>query len=372
MTAHQTQEQRKETERQEPEDGYFGRNEDGSYCYESAPERGGEVPTQDFIEINNILHKTHNVTKEYSHRMFCIVDLLNNKKIELEQIDLDNGFISFMSCNLFYDLLFDDSLFGKLFNCLDINRIPHSYELVDILIKKRCSNSKDTPLKYTGYQYLTLDFPLYVVEKGEAILYLARRENNPMFSNVNNLRDTLYQLLRKHDYKPKKEEVERVINANSTLRIPLSKLNLKDDYHNIFMNDNNCSHFEVDLRTYCKQLNPTQKAFVERVYGEGENGFDRVMNHIKEKVIGDEENTREEEYRKHLKLLVEYGTIQCMYVLNPEYVLEHCEKVAISRPSFLKYCNHNSSFSAAKWNFDEYLSPSLITLENKVTYTKSD
>lgn len=90
-TAPQAQEQRKKTERQEPEDGYFGRNEDGSYCYESAPERGGEVPTQDFIEVGTLLHKQMNATREYTRRIYRAVDLLNQGKIALSQLNLRTG-----------------------------------------------------------------------------------------------------------------------------------------------------------------------------------------------------------------------------------------------------------------------------------------
>lgn len=82
MTAYQTEEQR---------DGYFGRNEDGSYCYESATERGGEVPTQDLIEVGILLHIQRNVTREYTRRMYEAVGLLNRGRIALSQLNLRTG-----------------------------------------------------------------------------------------------------------------------------------------------------------------------------------------------------------------------------------------------------------------------------------------
>ncbi|MBI4453355.1 hypothetical protein HY636_01810 [Candidatus Woesearchaeota archaeon] len=350
MTALQAQEQRKETKRQEPEDGYFGRDSDGTYCYESAHERGGEVPTQDLIEMNEIIHITRNVTREYSHRMGCIVDLLNNKKIELEQVDQESGLIEFVSGQLLYDRLCDGDSLDKIFSCLDITKIPHADEIMEatMIMEEKCY---DELIKHKNLHgsYLTADFPLYVFENGEAILYLAKRENNPMFYSADNLRDALYQLLRTHNYKPKKEDVERVINTDSTLKIPLSKLNLENRGGLFRWSDDEIvfCYFKIDV-AHIEQLNPTQRALAERVYGKGEN-FDRITHNLKEMI--DKKNAER-------RITDQIGTKQIsLAVLTPEYV-EHrwinYGKRAISRPSILGNYRDESSFDVRKWTLDDH------------------
>ncbi|MBI4453351.1 hypothetical protein HY636_01790 [Candidatus Woesearchaeota archaeon] len=82
----------------ELEDGYFGVSERregrplvGEFNYDSAPERGGEVPTQDLVEVGILLHIQRSVTREYTHRMYIAVDLLNQGKIALSQLNLRTG-----------------------------------------------------------------------------------------------------------------------------------------------------------------------------------------------------------------------------------------------------------------------------------------
>jgi len=364
MTAQPVQEQR-----QEQEDGYFGRDNDGIYCYESAPERGGEVPTQDFIEMNEIIHKTHNVTREYSHRMGCIVDLLNNRRLEVEllnnikikakkkhhkvntlEIDLNNGLISAMRSDLFDELLWDKRLLDKMLSCLDITKIPNVDELISFLIKNgKDDNEQDEdeqdyeflPSIHKRNTYNTADFPLYVVEEGEGILYLARRENNLLLAN---LKDALHQMSRTHYYIPRKN-IESVINANSTLRIPLSELNLKEGEHRCSprMNEE-YSYFTIDLLNYKKQLNPTQRAFAERVYGRGMD-FDKAMKCIINV--------------KHKAGI--WNLTEKIYVLNSNYVLEYAKKGAISCASLLEIGCDCITFHAVSSGLN-YL---LITLYQK-------
>jgi len=157
--------------------------------------------------------------------------------------------------------------------------------------------------------FWTADFPMYrveddkgnavqgrAVEDGEAVLYLARREHNLVFQNIEEATD---QLIRTNNYVVEnQEDIESMVNAESTVRIVLSNLGLKrhnDEFSYIELNTKTLAEGrEAVLEQYGEDVT----AFVDRVHGDA--GYEKEG-------IGD--------------LLAEKGrNITRIYVLNPEYV----------------------------------------------------
>jgi len=160
--------------------------------------------------------------------------------------------------------------------------------------------------------YYTADFPLYTNEADGAYLYLARGKNNLIFKN---LEEATIQLSGTDNYIPPKEDIESVINAESTLRIKLSDLGLIEFANGI-------SQFKIDTSEY--KLNSEQKKLAERIYGQGED------------------------FKESMAMLYREGiAIADIYVLNPEYVKENVvQGSAIARASWLFGFADDSGFDA--------------------------
>ena len=160
-------------------------------------------------------------------------------------------------------------------------------------------------------RFWTADFPLYRVEDDDVILYLARRENNLIFENIEK---ATKQLIKENNYFPEEQQdIETVINAESTLKINPSDLNLKRF-------DDEWCYFEINTEEY-DELNKAQRAFAERVYGQG-NKFIENMKMFKDSGIN---TTR-------------------IYVLNPDYVKKQNKPVA--RACRLNNFDYGSRFGA--------------------------
>ena len=165
----------------------------------------------------------------------------------------------------------------------------------------------------------TADFPLYVLDGKEAVLYLARRDNNLVFQNINN---AVEQILKTRNYKVNSDDAQQVITAESTLKIPLSELKLE-------CLDDEWGYFKINTSKY-DELNSLQRAFAERVHGSGEQ-FGKVMGLLAETI-------------KETKI----------YTLNPDYVKNNAEDNAIARVCWLNYFDNYSNFYAGNWFVDGY------------------
>ena len=191
------------------------------------------------------------------------------------------------------------------FKKLDPNTIQHSDEIT----KDRITD--EDLLRYIWFY--TADHALYRIEDGEAVLYFGRRETNPIFKNIEKATE---QLIRNGNYIPEKGDIEAVVNAESTLRVKISDLELKrqsDEY----------SYFEIDTSNYGK-LNDVQRVFAERVYGQGKD-FGKAMKIFKKAGIS---TTR-------------------IYVLNSDYVKDNAEEdSAVARACWLNHFSSDSNFDA--------------------------
>jgi hypothetical protein len=151
---------------------------------------------------------------------------------------------------------------GNLFDSfqeLDSATIQHS----DEIMKDR---QDDEDLR--GKWFYTADHALYRVEDDEAVLYLGRGDTNPIFKNI---KEATEQLINEGNYILEKEDIEAVVNAESTLKVKISDLELEGD--------GEYGYFEIDTKNYDK-LNDSQRAFAERVYGEGKD-FEESMKMLK-------------------------------------------------------------------------------------------
>ena len=161
--------------------------------------------------------------------------------------------------------------------------------------------------------FWTANFSLYRVEGNDEVLYFGGREANPIF---NNLEAATTQLVRDYNYRPNQESVDAVVQSvtsGHTLRVKLSDLALQGT-------DEEWRYFEINTTNYDRTLNPTQRAFAEHVY---EQGDDFVKNMAMLKTA------------KITKTRIE--------VLNPEYVRENAKGGALARACYL---DNNLNFGA--------------------------
>lgn len=202
---------------------------------------------------------------------------------------------------------------GNLFDSfqeLDPATIQHS----DEIMKDR---QDDEDLR--GKWFYTADHALYRVEDDEAVLYLGREETNPIFKNI---KEATEQLINEGNYIPEKEDIEDVVNAESTLRVKISDLELEGD--------GEYGYFEIDTKNYDK-LNDSQRAFAERVYGEGKD-FEKSMKMLKKADIS---TTR-------------------IYVLNSDYVKDNAKEGGVlSRACWLGSFDDYFNFVADDRNVDD-------------------
>jgi hypothetical protein len=195
------------------------------------------------------------------------------------------------------------------------NTIQHSDEITSERRTKKSLRDK---------WFWTADFPLYHVEGDEVVLYLARGKDNLIFKN---LEDATQQLINTNNYTPNKEEAENVIKQETTLKVRLSQLNLIKD-------NDEFSHFEIDTADYDK-LNTDERAFAERVYGQGQ------------------------EFVKNMEMLNKAGKGKVnVYVLNQDYVKSHAkENDFVARAGGLDGFDRDSRFGAVVRNVgNSYLS----------------
>lgn len=165
----------------------------------------------------------------------------------------------------------------------------------------------------------TADFPLYTTIEGkEAVLYIARRDNNLVLQNLDN---AVEQILKTRNYKISSEDAQKVIAAESTLKIPLSMLRLE-------RHDDEWSYFTINTSKY-EKLNAVEEKFAERVHGSGEQ-FGKVMEMLAGSNI---KETR-------------------IYTLNPNYVKNNAKENPIARVCWLSVFDYDSFFSADYRNVD--------------------
>jgi hypothetical protein len=150
----------------------------------------------------------------------------------------------------------------------DEHQMLHAYEIMN---KRRYEE------ELRKQSFRTADFPMYTLEKKKAVLYLAKKENNPILKNTEEAINELKEL---GLYMPTKKDIEEVIESAGTLRIVLSDL----------IDFENCLSFEeTDCGGVCLKIDPkdhgclnqVQRPLAERVYGQG-NDFVENMKMLRE------------------------------------------------------------------------------------------
>jgi len=177
--------------------------------------------------------------------------------------------------------------------------------------------------------FWTGDFPLYTLENNEVVLYLANRENNLIFKD---LKTSMPQLMKNHNYFPKDSDIKNVIKSSSTLKTKLSDLELKEylnewTYYTVYT----ASREQNKEKNY-DTLNPLQRLLAEKIYGVGEN-FSKTMLLYNSKA--------------NIRALV-------VYVLNPNYVKENLDNKikGLARVAYLNNYESGSEFKAGRWGVD--------------------
>jgi len=162
--------------------------------------------------------------------------------------------------------------------------------------------------------FWTANFALYVVEKGEPILYFGGMENNPILSN---LEEATVLRAGGGSYAPKDT---RAIVKSAT-RVRLSDLDLK-------VITRRKALFEVPTAAYDDALNPAQRILAERIYGEGDD------------------------FAENMRMLDENGiSFTIIYLINPEHVRNRHNGLLRHTPPIVVFCTldkfrQNSYFHA--------------------------
>jgi hypothetical protein len=192
----------------------------------------------------------------------------------------------------------------NLVNGFDPLTIQHSDEICKARI---------TDEDMRGQWFWTGDAPLYQVDGKEVILHLGRAEDNLVFRHID---DAVSQISKTGNFIPSLEEANGLMAADTTLKVKLSDLKLRK-------HDAEFSYFAVSTTKY-NNLNPSQRAFAERVYGSGDD-FKQYMATLK---AAGKDSTR-------------------VYVLNPEYVKKNVgDEGVLCRASVLYVFDCDSNFSA--------------------------
>ena len=191
---------------------------------------------------------------------------------------------------------------------LDRNTIQHSDE-----INTERANNEALRKEWRGSftSIMTADCAVYTVEDGEVVLYLTRGKYNLI---LNNFEEAIKQLKENGSYVPKKDELEKAINAETTLRIKISDLGKLRDMDSFVA-------FVVDPR-YLRALNDSQRHLTERAYGQNDD------------------------LEKNIAAL-SFVEVTGIFLLNPDYVKTNVkEGGALVQPC----CMANSSYFHANLN----------------------
>jgi hypothetical protein len=180
------------------------------------------------------------------------------------------------------------------------------------------SNQRRESEKLRHRYFWTRDTAIYDTEKDEGVLYLTLSES-PIFKNI---REATKQLAQDCNYQVKQEDLEAAVNAQDTLKVALSDLDLRR--HN-----GEYSVFEINTTHYNKTLNAAQRTVAERAFGSGED-FDKNMATLKEAGFS---KTK-------------------VYTLNPRYVKKHAKDGAVARACQLYGFRFGSGFDAGERGVD--------------------
>ena len=205
---------------------------------------------------------------------------------------------------------------GRLASAYRLLR-PETILHVDELTKERRTNSVTPDGNLRNQWFYTADGEVYSLqgEKNIPTLAITRGSSNPLFQD-STIDVYCQQLLENNNYRPTPEETERVLHAEDTVVIDLTRLTLQKG-------DKESSYLAIDTGEY-KTLNSEEKKLAQRVYGK-DYGFTQAMTmladaHIKE--------TR-------------------VWVLNPEYVRIYAQESPLGRASWLYNFHYNSDFDTS-------------------------
>jgi len=230
--------------------------------------------------------------------------------------------LNYMTAQALENLVTERGPLAKTFPQFDRSTLQYSDQLTNA---RRTEEDEEIRKKLRDTWFLTADSVLYTVEKGnEAFLYLGREPTNPV---LNNIKEATQQLIKAGDYiltNEKRGEIDAVINAEDTLSVKLSDLDLK-------ISSDEFSYFEIDTANY-ESLNEHQRSVAERVYGQGDDFIENM------KMFNEDGINEDEDGKKIIRI----------YVLNPDYVKKNVpQNGALARASRLAGFVVASRFVAA-------------------------
>ena len=151
---------------------------------------------------------------------------------------------------------------AEIFPLFDPSTLHHADEAM--AFREQHPGEKNVPI-------WTANFPMYTKEADEGFLYFTRREHNLFFRALENEATRLPAInqLLSGNYIPPKDGIDEVVaaaNEGKALKIKISDLQLQK--HN--PNDE-YGFFDIEPDNL-DALNPTQKSFVQAIYGNSRSG----------------------------------------------------------------------------------------------------
>lgn len=209
-----------------------------------------------------------------------------------------------------------------------------SVDLKTILCSREIQSIRSTNFEYHKIYSWTSDTILYSIEDFECMVYLSQKDTNPLFRDISTFNKAINQICCNNSYFPKDAELSNILMAESTNRIRLKDLELKNDiigsYFDIYTANVNTSRYEnYDL------LNNTQRIMAENMHGLGED------------------------FKKTMKMLNDFGIIKTkIYLLSPytirKILSEHNSK-SFMTVAFIDNFDYNSNIHTAYGDIrDEY------------------
>ena len=188
---------------------------------------------------------------------------------------------------------------------------PETILHADELMKERRTNEElRNQLLYTA------DGLIYLLqgENRTPTLAITRGSSNPLFQDFK-IDEYCQQLRENKNYRPTPEETSRALQAEDTVLVDLTKLELQGD-------DQESRHLTINTQNY-NGLNSEQQKLAERVYGKGQD-FGLTM-----------------------RILADAGILDTrVFVLNPDYVCIGAKENSLGRASWLSSFSISSYFSA--------------------------
>lgn len=223
---------------------------------------------------------------------------------------------------------------------------PETIQQADEITSQRRRNPR-----MQNHSYNTANVMLYQKNEDGSLTYKfgGRRPFNIVLGA--NVEEVQQQLVAKSNYRLTSQQLQAIDDLDAEDILEMNPLELQLNKAVVSNQGADFCHFEIGTVRLNQTLNNVQRAFAERVYGEG-RAFDRAMEMIRGYQVD-----KEKYPILHRFLPAERGATTAITFLNPEYVRKYLNegetiaRLCVLSDFFLSY----SSFSAVVYDVEDPL-----------------